>query len=749
MAINESISVGKPMNRVDGRLKVTGAARYAADWPIEGVSYGVIVQSTIGSGRVASIDITGASKARGVIGVLTHKNAQQLPDKGRSAANPPSGRVLTLLQDDQIHYNGQPIAVVVADTFEHATDAATMVGVTYEKGHLTADFDAALRGSYPLPENKPVEPGKNSRGHYVRGDVDAGLASADVRIDQTYTTPKENHNPMEPHAAIASWDGGQLTVYDTTQNVYGARDAVAKTFGMKPEDVHIISPFVGGGFGCKGSTWSHVLLAAMASQSFKKPVKIVLTRRQMFGPVGGRPQTHQRITLGAKSDGTLTAIRHLTTSHTSFIEDFLEPSGIVTRMLYAVPNLESTHRLLKLNVGTPTYQRAPGEATGTFSLEVAMDELAEKLSMDPLELRLKNYAETDPDTGHPFSSKALRECYRVGAERFGWSKRSAKAGTMRDGNAMVGYGLGTATYPTYRSPATVKARLEMNGSDVRAVVQTASQDLGTGTYTIMTQIAADALGLSPSQVRFELGDSHFPKSPVSGGSMTAASTGSAVHVASTALRQKLLALAANDPASPMHGIVATDIGVSGGRLITRSDSPATETYAELLARQPEKAVEATETSAPGEETKQYAMHAFGAVFAEARIDRDTRTIRIPRIVGAYGVGRVLNAKTAHSQMIGGMVWGVSQALREETEVDPRNGRYVNADLAEYHVPVNADIHDLDVIFVDEEDTHINPIGAKGIGEIGITGVAGAIANAIYNATGVRVRHLPIRLDDLL
>jgi xanthine dehydrogenase YagR molybdenum-binding subunit len=748
MATNESGSVGKPMNRVDGRLKVTGAARYAADWPIDGVTYGVIVQSTIGSGRVASIDASRALKARGVIGVLTPKNAQKLPDQGSAAVNPPAGRVLTLLQDGEVHYNGQPIAVVVADTFEHATDAATMVGVTYENGPLAADFDAAFPSSYPLPE-KPAESGKNTRGHYVRGDVDAGLASADVRIDQTYTTPKENHNPMEPHAAIASWDGGQLTVYDTTQYVYGARDAVAKTFGMRPEDVHIISPFVGGGFGCKGSTWSHVLLAAMASQSFKRPVKIVLTRRQMFGPVGGRPQTHQRITLGAKSDGTLTAIRHLTTSNTSFIEDFLEPSGIVTRMLYAVPNLESTHRLLKLNVGTPTYQRAPGEATGTFSVEVAMDELAEKLHMDPLALRLKNYAETDPDTGRPFSSKALKECYRVGAERFGWSKRNAKAGTMRDGKAMVGYGLATATYPTHRSPATVRARLEMNGSEVRAVVQTASQDLGTGTYTIMTQIAADALGLTPAQVRFELGDSHFPKSPVSGGSMSAASTGSAVHVACTALRQKLLALAANDPSSPMHGIVATDIGVSEGRLISRSDSPATETYAELLTRQSERAVEVTESSAPGEETKQFAMHAFGAVFAEARIDADTRTIRIPRIVGAYGVGRVLNAKLAHSQMISGMVWGVSQALREETDVDPRNGRYVNADLAEYHVPVNADIHDLDVTFVDEDDPHINPIGAKGIGEIGITGVAGAIANAIYNATGVRVRHLPIRLDDLL
>jgi xanthine dehydrogenase YagR molybdenum-binding subunit len=748
MATNESGSVGKPMNRVDGRLKVTGAARYAADWPIDGVTYGVIVQSTIGSGRVASIDASRALKARGVVGVLTPKNAQKLPDQGNAAVNPPAGRVLTLLQDGEVHYNGQPIAVVVADTFEHATDAATMVGVTYENGPLAADFDAAFPSSYPLPE-KPAESGKNTRGHYVRGDVDAGLASADVRIDQTYTTPKENHNPMEPHAAIASWDGGQLTVYDTTQYVYGARDAVAKTFGMRPEDVHIISPFVGGGFGCKGSTWSHVLLAAMASQSFKRPVKIVLTRRQMFGPVGGRPQTHQRITLGAKSDGTLTAIRHLTTSHTSFIEDFLEPSGIVTRMLYAVPNLESTHRLLKLNVGTPTYQRAPGEATGTFSVEVAMDELAEKLHMDPLALRLKNYAETDPDTGRPFSSKALKECYRVGAERFGWSKRNAKAGTMRDGKAMVGYGLATATYPTHRSPATVRARLEMNGSEVRAVVQTASQDLGTGTYTIMTQIAADALGLTPGQVRFELGDSHFPKSPVSGGSMSAASTGSAVHVACTALRQKLLALAANDPSSPMHGIVATDIGVSEGRLMTRSDSPATETYAELLTRQPERAVEVTESSAPGEETKQFAMHAFGAVFAEARIDADTRAIRIPRIVGAYGVGRVLNAKLAHSQMISGMVWGVSQALREETDVDPRNGRYVNADLAEYHVPVNADIHDLDVTFVDEDDPHINPIGAKGIGEIGITGVAGAIANAIYNATGVRVRHLPIRLDDLL
>jgi xanthine dehydrogenase YagR molybdenum-binding subunit len=470
----------------------------------------------------------------------------------------------------------------------------------------------------------------------------------------------------------------------------------------------------------------------------------------MYGPVGARPETEQRVAIGARRDGTITAIRHESISHTSRYEDYTEPCANVTRMLYASPNIETTHRLVKLDLGAPTFQRAPGEAPGTFAIESAMDELAVALAMDPLDLRLKNYAETDPESGKPWSSKALRECYRIGAERFGWARRARTPGTMRDGNVLVGYGMASATYPTYRMPASAAVRLTADGSGaVRALVQTASQDLGTGTYTIMTQVAADALGLAPEQVRFELGDSRMPPSPVSGGSMTAASTGSAVHESCIAARQRLVDLAIADVASPLHGALATAVNAADGRLVLSTDTSKGESYSDLLRRQPAGTIEVRADSMPGKEGNAYSSHAFGAVFTEVRVDRDLGEIRVPRVVAAYGAGKILNAKTARSQLQGGITWGIGMALEEETLVDPRSGRYINADLAEYHVPVNADIGSLDVTFVDEMDSHVNPIGVKGVGEIGITGVAASIANAIYNATGVRVRELPITLDKVL
>jgi xanthine dehydrogenase YagR molybdenum-binding subunit len=555
---------------------------------------------------------------------------------------------------------------------------------------------------------------------------------------------------MEPHATIAAWEGDRLTVWDATQYVMGVREALAGVVGVPPENVRVVSYFVGGGFGCKGLMWSQVPLAAMAARVVGRPVKLVLSRRQMYGPVGARPQTEQRVVLGATRDGTLTAVRHESVSHTSRIEDYTESCANVTRMLYASPNIETTHRLVKLDLGAPTFQRAPGEAPGTFALESAMDELAVALGMDPMALRLKNYAETDPESGKPWSSKALRECYRIGAERFGWSKRSAVPAAMRDGSVLVGYGMASATYPTLRMPASASVRLTADASGtVRALVQTASQDLGTGTYTVMTQLAADTLGLTPQQVRFELGDSRFPPSPVSGGSMTTASTGTAVHQACTAGRDKLVSLAIADLASPLHGALATAVSAADGRLVLTGDASKGESYAAILRRQPGGAVEVRADSAPAREAGSHSSHAFGAVFAEVRVDRDLGEIRIPRIVAAYGGGRVLNAKTARSQLQGGIIWGIGMALEEETLVDPRTGRYMNADLAEYHVPVNADVGSIDVTLVDEVDPYVNPIGVKGIGEIGITGVAAAIANAVYNATGVRVRELPITLDKVL
>ncbi|MEO8334303.1 MAG: xanthine dehydrogenase family protein molybdopterin-binding subunit [bacterium] len=692
-------SVGEPMDRVDGRLKVTGAAKYSAEMPAANMSYAVIVQSTIANGHITKIDTRNARAVPGVIEIITHENAPKLPEA------PPGTRVLTLLQDALVRYNGQPIALVIADTLEHATEAAHRVKATYVSTKPTTTMKAS--------EAYAPKGGQGRSADSLKGDVVAGLAKADVRIEHTYSTPIENHNPMEPHSTVVVPDGDKLTVYDATQYVIGDRDTIAKTLGLPPENVRLVCYFTGGGFGSKGSAWSHVPLAAMAARVVKRPVKLMLSRRQMYGPVGARPETEQKIALGAMRDGTLTAIRHESLSHTSRFEDFLEPAAMQTRILYESPNIETKHRLVKLDVGTPTYQRAPGHATGTYALESAMDELAVALAMDPLELRLKNYAEKDPESGRPWSSKSLRECYRVASEKFGWSKRVAKPASLRDGNVLIGYGMATATYPTNRQKASAVVHLTEQNGRVHALVQTATQDIGTGTYTVMTQVAADALGLPVEQVRFELGDSRMPPSPVSGGSMTAASTGSAVNDVCKEARRQLAAQIASGKS---------------------------------LASNP---LSVTQESAPGSERQRYSMHSFGAVFAEVRVDRDLGEIRVPRIVGAYGAGRILNAKLAHSQLVGGVVWGLGMALEEETIVDRRTGRYLNADLAEYHVPVNADIGQLDVSFVDEEDKVVNPIGVKGIGEIGITGVAAALANAVYNATGVRVRDLPITLDKVM
>lgn len=741
-SLRDAPSIGAPMNRVDGRLKVTGGARFSAEMPIANVAYAVMVTSTIARGRITHMDASAAERAPGVLAVLTPSNAPKLPNGSRAALEPPAGRVLSLMQDDLVHYNGQPIGLVVADTLEHATSAASLVGATYAALRPELDMATAPPGS-TTGSGKP--PGQEPVAT-TRGNVREGLAQAAVRVDHTYTTPFETHNPMEPHATIAAWEGDHLTLYDATQGIFGVKKIAAKTFGIPPENVRVVSYFVGGGFGCKGSAWSHVMLAAMAARKLGRPVKVVITRRQMFGPVGGRPRTVQRITLGAERDGTLTAIRHVSTSATSELEDWMEPSAVATRMLYASPNAETDHKLVRINMGTPTYMRAPGEASGTFAIESAMDEMAYALKMDPIAFRMKNYAEQDPQKQRPFSSKSLRECYDTGAERFGWSRRTPEPRSMRDRNALVGWGVATATYPTRRSPASAVARILPDG---RAWVRAGSQDIGTGTYTVMTQVAADALGLPPSRVRFELGDTEMPETPVSGGSQTAASVGSAVNAAALAVRSKVVQLAIADSSSPLFGAREEDVGAADGKLSLASDPSRGERYEAIIARHGGQPVEAEASVKPGAEVEEYSMHSFGAVFTEVRVDRDLGEIRVPRVVAVYGVGNLLNAKTAHSQLMGGVVYGLGMALMEETQLDPRSGRYVNSDLAEYHVPVNADVQMIDVSVVSEHDPHVNPLGVKGIGEIGITGVAASVANAVYHATGKRVRDLPVTLDKVL
>jgi xanthine dehydrogenase YagR molybdenum-binding subunit len=525
----------------------------------------------------------------------------------------------------------------------------------------------------------------------------------------------------------------------------GVRNTVADTLGIPKDNVRSLCPYVGGGFGSKGSVWSHVVLAAMAARQVGRPVKLVLDRNQMFGPVGARPFTEQRLTLAAMTDGRLTASRHDVIAHTSMIEDWIEPCALVTRMLYGCPNQETTHRLARMNLGTPTFMRAPGEASGSFALESAMDELAYALSMDPLQLRLRNYAGQDPGKGLPWSSKSLRQCYERGAERFGWAGRPPEPRSMRQGSTLVGWGMATATYPTNRSPAAATARILADGS---ALIQCATQDLGTGTYTVMTQVAADALGLPVDRIAFELGDSRFPVAPVSGGSTTVASVAPAVHAAASAARLKLTGIAIADESSPLYGALSDDIESDAGWLRLRADPRRRVSMADIVARHGAP-VEAQAQAAPGSEKEKYSMHAFGAVFVEVHVDEDLCEIRVPRVVGVYGVGKLMNRKTGLSQLMGGIVWGVGMALLEETIIDKRAGRAVNGNLAEYHVPVNADIGHIDVSVVDEDDPHVNPLGAKGIGEIGITGTAAAIANAVWHATGRRIRSLPITLDTLL
>jgi xanthine dehydrogenase YagR molybdenum-binding subunit len=703
--------IGDGINRLDGRLKVTGSARYSAEWPLERLAYGVIVQSTVARGTIESIDIGEASAIPGVIAILTPDNAPKLPNGGRV---PQPGRVLSLLQTREVHYNGEPIGLVVAESFEAATFAASLIRARYRETPAAIGMQKELPTATPYTQKILGRFDPSSR----RGDVEATLASSEVTIDQTYTTPLETHNAMEPHATIAEWDGDRLTLYDATQFVFGVKRTLAKTFGLPEDSVRVVSKFVGGAFGSKGSAWSHVALAAMAAREVKRPVKVVLSRRQMFGLVGARPYTVQHVAVGGHSDGTVTAIRQDVTSSTSVLEDWVESSSLQTRMLYDVANVETSQKLVRLNIGTPTFNRGPGESSGTFGLESALDELAARLRIDPVALRLKNYAERDPESGRPFSSKSLKECYEKGAARFGWARRSPAPRSMHDGDTLVGWGMATATYPAKRLPASALARLAGDGT---ILVQAATHEFGTGTYTSMSQVAADALGVPVDRVRFDLGDTNFPENPISAGSMTAASTGPAVNAAAIALRDRL------------HELNVDPADVSACR-------QAVAAHGEIEARGSTK---------PGPEQEQYSMHSFGAVFADVRVDADLGEIRVARVVGAYGAGRILNEKTACSQMRGGIIYGLAMALHEHTAIDPRTGRYLNADLSEYLVPVNADVHAIDIILLDEKDSIVDEIGVKGIGEIGTTGVAAAVANAVFHATGVRVRDLPITLDKLL
>lgn len=734
-------SVGQPLTRVEGRTKVTGKALYTADQPVPNCAYAVLVMSSIAKGRIVSIDTQNAVKLPGVLAIMTHENTPKLPKPKNAEPSQSPPRIIQLLQDDRVLYANQPIAIAIAETLETAQEAARLVTPRYAPLAPSVQLEPNLARVYT-----PKTAGNGESTDSARGDFAAGMEQAEVKIEHVYHTPFETHNPMEPHATTAVWDGeDKLTLYDATQGLFVDRERVATLLGLEPDNVRVISLVLGGGFGSKGPTWSHVVLTAMAARQVKRPVKLEVARPQMFGAVGQRSRTRQSIAIGAKRDGTITALRHDVVSQTSTFDEFVESSSLASRMLYASPNAETSQRLVRSDIGTPSFMRAPGESTGTYGLECGMDELAVALNMDPVELRIKNYADTDPEKNLPWSSKSLRECYKMGGDKFGWSKRTPAPRSMRDGKTLIGWGMASSVYPTRRQESHALARIHADGS---IFVESGTQDLGTGTYTIMTQIAADAIGVDPKEVTFRLGDTEYPETPVSGGSQTAASTGSAVHLAGQTLREKVVQLAVSDAQSPAYNANSNDVVISGGRISVRGASRS-ETVQALLARHKLEQLEAEATATPGAEKNEYSMYAFGAQFAEVRVDEDLGMLRVSRMVGCFGAGKILNPKTARSQFMGGMIWGIGLALLEENNYDVRLGRIVNNNLSEYLVPVNADVPAIEAMWVDEVDTHVNPLGVKGIGEIGITGAAAAIANAVYHATGKRVRDLPITLDKLL
>jgi xanthine dehydrogenase YagR molybdenum-binding subunit len=734
--------IGKEMSRVDGVAKVTGKAKYAAEFKVPNLAYGFIVLGDAAKGTIKSIDTTEATRSPGVIRVFTHLNAPKLGPKTSTEEAPPRGnqeerdKSFRALQSDKIFFNMQPVALVVAETYEQARYAARLVKVSYNAEKHVTDTEA-VRERARVPARAPQR---------TRGNPAAAMSSAPVKIEAEYRIPIEHHNPMELHAAIAFWEGDRLTIFDKTQDVYGVRGHLASSFGIPPENVSVISPFVGGAFGSSLRPNYYPALTAMAARELKRPVKIVYTRTQMYTGHGYRPYTIQKIALGAERSGKLTAMIHDALHNTSTFEEFNDGTTNFTRQVYACPNLAAPLRVTDTNLNTPTWMRAPGAVSGMFALECAMDELAYALKIDPLELRLINYAETDPESGKPWSSKALRECYRLGAEKFGWKNRKFEPRSMRDGRLLVGWGTATGVWGAFQRNASARIVLRADGT---AHVSSATSDIGPGTYTVMTMIAAEYLGLKPERVKFELGDTKFPRSPAQGGSLTTSSVGSAIYETANNIKRKLLDLAKKDAASPLATTNFEEVELLDGELQIKNNPSSFVNVSELMRRSNLAEIDETFESKPSPERQKYALLAHGAQFIEVKVDPDTGFVRVTRAIEVSACGRIMNPKTSHSQEIGGVVWGIGMALQEATEIDHRFGRIMNPNLQHYHVPVNADVLEIETVFVEEDDRIVNPLGVKGMGELGMVGIPAAIANAVFHATGRRVRDLPITPDKLL
>jgi xanthine dehydrogenase YagR molybdenum-binding subunit len=735
--------IGKPQDRLDGKLKVTGRAVYSGDRRPENLAYGYLLTSSVAKGSIQSMDTSAAERSPGVVAVYTPFHPLKLYHGLEPSEGAMSGEILPPLQDRKILNYGQITGLVVADSFEQARDAAALVQTQYSAEDPVASWDKGMGHSFP-PDS--VGDDKAVTKILAQGvqSIDDAIKSSPVVIDATYTEPIYHHNPMEPHATTADWHGDRLTIYDATQGVVAHRLDVAAVLGIDEDMVRVICPFVGGAFGCKGSMWMFSPLTAAAARDLGRPVKTILTREMMFTLVGHRPALIQHLTLGADPDGTLQAVKHDVQSTISFSKVFVEAAAHRTsRLLYKSPNIEVSQTLVPWDVGGPTFMRAPGCAPGMFALECAMDELAVKSGVDPVELRIKNDAILYPGKNVPWSSRHLVECLQLGAEKFGWSKRNPEPRAVQDGDWLVGMGMASALYPAHRNRASVKVRFQADGT---AQVSSATQDLGTGTWTVLAIVGADSLGLPIEKIRTELGDSALPPAPTSGGSTSVSSVTPAIQKAAESAKKKLIQLAIKDKKSPFFGMKIDDLFYQNGELVGGGKSVD---FGSLLSGIGRGSVEAVEMAAAGEEEEKYAFHSFGAQFCGLKVNRWTAEVRLQRITSVMDIGTVINQKTARSQIIGGVVFGIGMALLEGSLLEEKTGRYANANFADYLVATNADVPNIDVHFVIKPDTIFNPLGARGIGEIGVTGMPSAIANAVYNATGVRVRDFPIRLEQLL
>ncbi|MCW3113874.1 MAG: aldehyde oxidase and xanthine dehydrogenase molybdopterin binding protein [Segetibacter sp.] len=732
---------GEALDRVDARQKVTGAAKYSADYIIPGLTYAVLVESTIAKGHIKIMDTKKAENAPGVLAVIFHGNAPKIPgyETGGNPAKPPTaGDPFRVFQNARIYFAGQPIAVVVADTYERALHAATLVKADYKKDEHKTSVEAN--------KDKAASPTSPRYANYVRGEANA-YRNAAIKIEAEYIIPVEVHNPMELHATTAFWNGeDKVTVYDKTQGVKSTQRSIMDAFKLKEQNVQVNADFVGGGFGSGLRTWPHVIAAVLAAKKVNKPVKLVLTRSQMFTMVGYRPYSWQKIGLGATPDGKLTGLTHEAISETSTYEEFTDRTVDLSKVLYACPNVNTSYKIIALDKSTPTWMRGPGEATGAFALESAMDELSYALNIDPLQLRIKNHADIDPQRNLPWSSKYLKECYEKGAQAIDWNKRNPTPNSMRDGEWRLGYGIGSGSFAANRGRATVKAVLLGDGS---LVLQSAVSDSGPGTATSMTGIATEAFGLPPDKITFELGDSSFPPGPTQGGSTTTSTLGSAVHDVCKALQQKMVELVTSKEGSLLKNAKPEDLVFAKGYITLKTDTSKKVPYADVLKQHNLSELEVTKDSQAGDERNKYSIYSFAVHFVQVLVHPVTGVVRIKKVVTVADGGKIINEKTAGSQLMGGVVSGIGMALMEDGVFDHRFGGFVNNNLADYHLPVSADVPHIEALFIDKPDPVINPMGSKGLGEIANVGFAAAVANAVYHATGKRIRALPITPDKLL